>query len=164
MRVISLCILGRFARAFGGTMISDEIEQAVTTGADFERQITFRAAYDKRDPDPTKNYGIHSVEIRFLLKGPKGATQFLFYTGWFLPEVRKPGLSNDYPMPVDLGYYSLTPQYENDQPFDCDLFPSGKCYYDGSSLNAEPVFERLLREGHEGVWAELEDFYRSRFG
>jgi len=51
------------------------------------REIKFSPAYDKRDPDPSKNYGIHGVTITFLLKGEKGAVQFVLYTNWHLPHV-----------------------------------------------------------------------------
>ena len=44
----------------------------------------------------------------------------------------------------------------------CDVLEDG-WYYDGSSLNAEPVYQRLLREGNDGVWAELEGYYAEMF-
>lgn len=133
---------------------------------DLIRSVRFGAAYDKRDPVPAKNYGIHGVDIRFVLQGEKGAVQFLMYTDWFLPETEaSPALSRLTPMAADLGYHSIAkPDYmavADDR--DCDLLPSGRCYYDGSGLMAEPVLERLLREGDEGVWAALTDYYLSHF-
>ena len=43
---------------------------------------------------------------------------------------------------------------------ECDLFPSGRCYYDGSSLQGEELGERFMTEGEEVVWAELKERYR----
>lgn len=142
------------------------------------------AAWDKRDPDPKKNYGVHGVELSFYLVGPAGGVQFKLSTGWLLPEtvgVDKPFdwrniSSHDYarnldaqsrglfPMPVDLGYHARVPLYEN-QPLtakDCPII-DGPCYYDGSGLNAEPVFEVFLREGSPGVWGALQDYYDRTF-
>jgi hypothetical protein len=129
--------------------------------SELERRVTFNAAWDRRDPDPKKNYGIHTVELRMLLVGPKGATQFVLYTGWHW--IDSPNVRDLYPMPSDLGYHSSTPQWEGQEPFDCDVLPEGRCYYDGSGLNAQRVYERLLREGSDGVWAELENYYRELF-
>ena len=58
------------------------------------RRIEFAPAYDKRHPDPQKNYGIHGVEMRWLLEGPRGVIQFLVYTnqsrsGRLLPDTRQ---------------------------------------------------------------------------
>jgi len=140
---------------------------------DFERTVIFLPAFDKRDSDPSKNYGIHGVGVRFVLKGPEGAVQFLLFTGWHLPHVQEELVGKCHtehhfcslkPMPADLGYHSPTPHYEGQEPIsdDCE-FIGGPCYYDGSTLNAEPVFNRLLAEGDAGVWDELEAFYHSTF-
>ncbi len=143
---------------------------------DFERTITFDPAFDKRDPNPAKNYGIHGVTLRFVLKGTQGAVQFVLYTNWYLPHVQQeldlrlddkfPHLSC-HPMPADLGYHSPVPrssyQADVDGQDDCSIL-GGRCYYDGSALNAEPVYERLLREGDAGVWAALEKYYGRVFG
>ena len=123
-----------------------------------EKIITFNPAYDKRDPDPKKDYGVHGVDIKFLLKGKKGATQFILYTGWQLPHVQKE-MENQpnwkilsKPLPADLGYHSPVPMY-SDQPVmkDCPYLDGKDCYYDGSTLNAIDVFDILLKDGCEGV-------------
>jgi hypothetical protein len=142
-----------------------------------EKQIKFNPAYDKRHSDPSKNYGIHGVTLRFHLIGELGAVQFVLYTNWQLPHVTKEQstklnpISGDLhwlcrPMPADLGYHSPKPMYDDHTTMDgpCDLLGGKPCYYDGSGLNAEPIYETLLREGDEGVWKALEDYYVSRFG
>lgn len=144
----------------------------------FKRIVEFGPAWDRRDPTPSKNYGIHGVELRMYLKGPKGAIQFVLYTNWHLPEVQEEldrkflarpdsvGLRVRAPMPADLGYHSPVPLWEGQEPMsrECHVLgPGVTCYYDGSSLNAERIYEVLLREGSEGVWKELEEEYHSRF-
>jgi hypothetical protein len=126
----------------------------------FEKIVTFSAAFDRRHTDPNKNYGIHGVELRMVLRGPLGATQFLLYTNWMLPHVTLQ-LPNalQRPLPSDRGYHWSTPQYEGQKCRDCDLLPSGKCYYDGSSLSADDTFRLLLEKGDAGVWGDLEEFY-----
>lgn len=138
---------------------------------EFERIIQLRPAYDKRDSDPSKNYGVHGVDLLFVLKGSKGAVQFLLYTNWHLSRVEEEFM-NKYssygqfwkPMPADLGYHSLKPLYEGQISYDDCLWLDGKpCYYDGSGLNAERIWKVLLEEGSDGVWRELEEYYKSVF-
>jgi hypothetical protein len=134
-----------------------------------ERIVTFEPAFDRRDPNPAINYGIHGVSLRFVLKGPEGAVQFLLYTNWQLPHVtaeqdakpreREYTHLSCHPLPADLGYHSPTPQYDGQTRMDDCKYIDGGCFYDGSSLNADPVYERLLREGDAGVWAALDDYY-----
>ena len=88
------------------------------------RQLEFEPAYDKRDPDPRKNYGIHGVNMRWILKGKLGAVQFLLYTNWQLPEVREEYGSTIEkvsrfllePLPADIGYHSRVPLYAGQSP------------------------------------------------
>lgn len=130
-----------------------------------ERIVEMTPAFDKRHPDPTKNYGIGGVEIAFFLKGERGVVQFKMGTGWFLPENRKPGISDSYPMAWDRGYHSYIPRYDGQTPIaeSCHILDGKPCYYDGSTLNAEPILEVLIREGSEGVWRELEAYYKGTF-
>lgn len=176
---------------------------------DFQEIVDFYPAYDKRDPDPKKNYGIHGVELRMVLKGPLGAVQFVLYTNWQLPHVTKEnrerikiGILTDTfmadllePMPADLGCHSPKPLYEGQLPmgaerFDwdkketlhgetgdieiptrvktdtftpCEYLDGGPCYYDGSTLNAERIFNVLIAEGSAGVWRELRKYYEEIF-
>ena len=78
-----------------------------------ERITNITPGYDKRDPDPSKNHGIHGCDLRMVLKGKLGAVQFVLYTDWFPKSVDKEKLSFGlYPIPVDVGYHSPVPQYE----------------------------------------------------
>jgi hypothetical protein len=138
----------------------------------FEREIRFEPAYDKRDT----GHGIHGAQMRWLLKGPLGIIQFLVFTQWHLPAVMEEmerkfeaGLypynsaSLWKPLPADLGYHSPRPMYDGQSDMPCDLMPEGKCWYDGSGLNAAPVFALLVSEGSDAVWLRLEEEYRLRF-
>lgn len=145
------------------------------TGKKLKRVVRFRPAFDRRHPDPSKNYGIHGVELLMVVVGDKGAAQFLLYTGWDLPHVvkefaAKPCSRSRYtgecechrgPMPADLGYHRQTPSYDGqtEMAAKCE-WTGGPCYYDGSGLNAERIFDLLVTEGDEAVWTALEDYYR----
>lgn len=121
--------------------------------------VEFNAGFDKRDVNPAKNFGIHGLEIRFVLKNYKGAVQFLLFTNWLpanvspdlkwfegiLPtEVKDPIgpmfvtlLINPFmpafllkPMPADLGYHSPKPLYDDQgQMTDKCKFLNGKPCY-----------------------------------
>ncbi len=106
--------------------------------------------------------GGQECQLRFLLKGERGAVQFCVLTGWGMKDVPE-SLRELFPMPSDLGYHSIDPRHEKDDPMKCDVLEKGECHYDGSTLNAEPVFKILLAEGHEGVWKKLTDYYHSTF-
>jgi hypothetical protein len=140
---------------------------------DFKREIQFDPAYDKRHSDPAKDYGIHGLTIRWFLRGPKGMIQFVLYSNWHLPHVeveqrRKVGYHIHglcKPLPADIGYHSPKPMYDGHAQTsgDCEFVEGGKCYYDGSSLNAEAYFDTLVRDGCEALWTKMEEYYRDRF-
>lgn len=139
----------------------------------FTRLVEVRAAFDKRHPDPKKNYGIHGAELAFYLSGPNGTIQFVIYTHWHLPHVQAETDSkpNDprvpymfhKPSPADIGYHSKVPRYEGQTPIaesgQCKFIPDGPCYYDGSGLNAERVFDIMVEGGTDALWAEMERRY-----
>ena len=141
---------------------------------DLERIIRFYPAYDKRHPAPSKNYGIHGVNLLFVLKGKEGAVQFLIFTNWHLSHVQKeldakldsqfPHLSC-HPLPADLGYHSPKPTYDGQTVcFDsCEWLDGQPCYYDGSGLAAEKIYNILVEKGDEAVWKELEKYYSKTF-
>lgn len=140
---------------------------------EFERSVKFSPAFDRRHTDPKKNYGVHCVDILFVLKGALGAVQFSMFSGWWLPKqadafrFRDPigGRHSFEPMGADLGYHSPRQMYEGQKPMTDKCHILGcQCFYDGSALNAEPVMARLIREGDKGVWEALEEFYREVFG
>ena len=134
-----------------------------------EQRIEWTPAFDRRHADDSKNYGIGSMSIKFLLKGELGTVQFYILSGWYLRHVRKeyknhPGFAD--PMGADVGYHSPKPIYDNQSPSeDSCLYLDGKpCYYDGSGLAADDLFNKFIAEGIDVVWNELEEYYASIFG
>lgn len=137
------------------------------------REFTMAAAYDKRNKDPKKNYGIGGCTLRMVVRGNKGAVQFVVHTNWHLPHVQKELDANRsvedhrlcHPLPTDVGYHSKVPMYEGHtaMPRECE-YTGGECYYDGSGLRAYGWYDTLVAEGSEAVWKLLEKEYASRFG
>lgn len=146
--------------------MTEEKEKQAWEG--FTKEITFAPAFDKK----AEGYGIGGVSITFVLKGPKGATQFNILTDWYLPHTQRElktkgfdmNFDNPRPMGADIGYHSPIPQYEEQQALtdDCKIL-GGKCYYDGSSLQAHEFIPEFLAGGSDAVWTKLREVYDSRF-
>lgn len=169
----------RRQRAFRDATVAEQFGQ-------FERSVTFEVGYDHRaHPESCGGggHGQHGMTLRFILKGPDGATQFVMYaTNWVpgrvtsigdieasepvsLVHVGRHGLGDG--MAADLGYHSPKPQWEGQEQYgrdDCNVLPGGTCYYDGSGLNAGPVLEAFLSHGPHAVWVALARFYAELFG
>ena len=139
-----------------------------------ERIVEFSPAYDRRNADPHKDFGIAAVAIRFVLKGTLGAVQFLIGTGWYPKALQEQIAQRDAernwfdtkPLAWDLGYHSRKPLHDDQLVIThgCTYLDGAPCYYDGSALQAEPIRDRLLEEGDKGVWAALEEYYVRIFG
>lgn len=143
-----------------------------------EKQINFEPGYDYIYGIPRKDprYGRHGMSIRFVLKGTKGAVQFLMYTNW-LPMVKKDkweyeptykgmgGVADMFPMAVDIGYHSPRRMWKGQMPMKrkCEYLAGGKCYYDGSGLNAGGYMATLINKGEEALWKKMEKYYRETF-
>lgn len=139
-----------------------------------QKTITLTPAYDRRNPDPAKNYGQHGVDLWFVLRGPKGAITFRLFTDWLLPHVAKElkakghrPLSDWEPEVAGVTFHSLGPRPNN------EAVPQGPCEWLGgqpchshmsSVIHEKEIAARLLKEGSDGVWAALEDYYREVFG
>ena len=139
---------------------------------DFERIVDMRGAFDRRHSDPTKNYGIHGMDLRFVLKGPKGAVQFLVFTNIQLPHVAREqwdrrdspyAFEMAQPSGADIGYHAYEPQYEGQSQMDSCEYLGQPCYYDGSSLRADKFMPEFIAGGSDAVWAMLEHEYAVRF-
>jgi hypothetical protein len=140
----------------------------------FERIVEMAGAWDKRDPDPAKNYGIHGMEVRFVLKGDLGATQFVAFLNIHLPHVREElrrkrspddRFDLDAPMGADVGYHSPEPCYDGQSIVQesCPYLDGKPCYYDGSGLRADGFMPEFIAGGSDAVWGMLEEEYRFRF-
>jgi hypothetical protein len=138
----------------------------------FERIVQVQAPYDRRHPDPKKNCGIHGMTLRFILKGKKGATQFVFYTAQHLRHVADELYArggNQYNpfhgMGADIGYHAYKPLHAGQEVSfeECDILGC-PCYYDGTSRGAMEFEEEFLRGGDAVVWPMLEARYKEIFG
>ena len=104
----------------------------------FKQIVHFSPAFDKRHANPNKDYGIGSVQIRFVLQGKRGAVQLLLGTDWYLPESIKEYEekgNRNLPPPInlrddkdflkgwDLGYHSPKPMFKGHELME------GKCEY-----------------------------------
>lgn len=139
--------------------------------ADNTKEIKFNEGYDKRAPEPSKNYGIGGVRIGFYYGNDRdGFVQFTILTDWY-PQPLRDEMKNRrretcdmFPMPADLGYHSPVPHYDDHGRMDCDMMAQGYCYYDGSTMNAEPIYDILTAEGSDAVWKKLEEYWDDLFG
>lgn len=126
--------------------------------ADLEHIVTFTPAWDRR----SEGYGQQGVTLRMVAVGELGATEFVLSTMWALDELDGRGYARRErfgPIPADLGYHWRTQDHDYEmESHDCDVL-GGVCFFDFPGLNAERVYERLIREGSDGVWAELHDYY-----
>ena len=137
----------------------------------FKKSVTFAPAYDKRDPDPSKNYGIGGVRIRFVLVGPKGAVQFLLLTDWYPAHVQREVNPHNIfaselkPRGADVGYHSPKPRYDGQESMGpCEHLDGAECFYDGSGLRAMEWVPEFLEGGDAWVWRKLEGVYREVVG
>lgn len=105
-------------------------------------------------------HGRHGMEIRWLLRGPRGGAQFVLYTDWLPGKASSPSVAHMFPMGADVGYHAKRPMYEGQEPLDseCEI-TGGACWYDGSGLRAMELAERFKVDGEQIVWDQLEAVY-----
>lgn len=134
-----------------------------------EKIIKMTPAYDRRDIKPDKHYGVHGVDIHFIVKDSNKAVDFIVFTNWHLPHVLEELLSKnkDYdnlkPVPASIGYHSPHPMYENQFSIKkCDIIKQ-ECFYGASILNAKRYFDILVSEGLDSLWNALEQYFEEIF-
>lgn len=135
----------------------------------FKKKIAVRPAFDKRNVDDKKNYGIHGAEIIFTLIGDSGAVTFLLYTNWHLPHIVeefqcRPDHIICRPLPADIGYHSPCPMYKGQKPRNkvCEYI-GVPCYQDGSIGYAEEFYQELITKGTKGLWKKMKGYYKDIF-
>jgi len=137
-----------------------------------ERAVVFIPGYNG-DPDapPARNYGVHGMEIWWYLRGPRGAAHFGIFTEWTPGELR-PGHgrsplgypvreASQYPSGADLGYHARVPQWDGQEIYarkECGII-GGRCYCDGSGLQADSLAREFTQYGESVIWAALEAEY-----
>lgn len=131
-----------------------------------QKLIRWEHAYDKRDPDPSKNYGIRGMGLVFMLKGKEGVIQFVIFTDWHIASVRAETRvgKNFGPLPADVGFHCYTQQYGAEyHSKSCSVLEDKECFYEGSSLAADDVFNVFTEKGEHAMWTELLNRYNAYF-
>lgn len=133
-----------------------------------KRITSWIPATDRRDADPSKNYGVSAMTLSFAVLGEKGAVELSIYTGWYLKHVREEfaekRLLSDTFMGRDLGYHSYRAQYAGQWSSDCcHLLGEERCFYEGSSLQAQELTEYFLEHGDESLFRKLEQLYKQYY-
>lgn len=134
---------------------------------EFAHTVEALPAYDKRDPDPAKSYGIGSVEMRFTAIGDNVAACFTLYTHWFLPHVQKeylykyPGDPEQFlPLPAYIDIHSRTqsPGHVEVQPTQdmCPYLHTSYCYMYRYALLSDDAYNELVVGGLDALWRFLE--------
>lgn len=153
--------------------MSDEAKLRAALDVALSRTIHICPGYDQRSTIPSQNYGIHNAEIQFVLSGPEGAVVFTIRrTGWYVASAREyfrsVGRPRQYYLEEDknpwccsIDVHSKVPLYEDQDPIADCKFTNGDCYCD-STVMVEDLMERLVAEGEDPVWTELEAWYREK--
>lgn len=137
----------------------------------FERRVEVSPGHCWLHEEPSKNYGVAACRVWFYVIGPKGAVQWQIGTDWYpqaaLNHLRKFPFSDrdrEQPKGWDLGYHAREPHYDGQTSMhdNCQVI-GGKCYYDGSTLNAEEWLEGFRNGGTDWLWPRLEQYYRHIF-
>lgn len=113
-------------------------------------------AWDRRDSDPRKDYGILGAEMFFDLLGPKGGVRLLVSTNWYLKGAQV-GYKTYTPGAV-LSFHSpkILKGFLRDK---CDLLPGGFCcgsvWYDRGC----EMLDLLIEKGSTGLRDALISIY-----
>lgn len=126
---------------------------------DLETGFTMTSAFEARDPDPSKDYGIGAVRMSFYVRGPLGCIVWDLSTGWYLPDVAK-RIGPQEPSPGAIEFHGAQPSYEGQESReDCLLVPGGHCFWDVGYIIGEEPYEALVREGDQGLYRVLGEWY-----
>lgn len=135
----------------------------------FKKTVEIRPAFDRRDPNPHQNYGIHGCDLLFTLTGEKGAVTFLLYTNWHLPHIVEefkyhPDHMICQPLPADIGYHSPHAMYEGQTPREkvCQYI-GVLCYQDGCASYADEFYQEMVKSGSKGLWKKMKAYYKTQF-
>lgn len=109
-----------------------------------------------------------TISYRHLLLGAKGAVQFIYYIMpecYFLSPTLRNLKDGSVILPVDRGYHSPKPFWEDSTSMpECDVL-EGACYYDGSGLAAYPIADAWIdaNEDEEIIYQLLGEYYQYTF-
>lgn len=124
----------------------------------FQTAVVFEPGYNDRGG----NYGVHGMDFRFLLRGPRGAVGFLMSSGWVPGEKGvNPTVSTLFPMGMDISYHAHSPQREDHEQASakCPYLDGQTCFSDGAFMAAEPVLEAFIVRGDAVIWEALREWH-----
>ena len=125
-----------------------------------EKIVKFYPAFDGRDPNSQKNYGIGDLQVCMLLRGGKGAVNFVFNTGIYLRKTMKKIHNQSRNGEVEVGYHSYEPFFKWQTACEnCDFLNGKCCYSDSSKLDAQKYLDILIRNGDNVIWELLKEYY-----
>lgn len=127
----------------------------------YQRTITTRGAYDQRDSNPSRDYGISGVTITFALIGKDRALDWDLLTDCFLPHtnkrLRKVGRSHGGPTAGGVGFHYSEEQYEGMMSSETCTLLDGRCFYDTGFLIGDEVYRAWAYGGIDGVFGKLRE-------
>lgn len=150
----------------GDLVLAHEVIREALRKGDFD---SAQEALDSlRSNAPPSPYSIKTTfeeagRVLTLLRGPKGAVQFLL--NMRLPTNHEENIIHDASvMAWDLGYHSPKPMYEGHEPMEgvCPYIGT-TCYYDGSGLNAQRFLPELIKGGGKILEEYLIKYYNLIF-
>lgn len=116
-------------------------------------KLVMLPAFDLRDTNPAKNFGICCVRLNFISQRENRAVVWTFFTNWYLPQNRRGDNVTDGLGSID--YHSPVPFYEGQlATTDCS-FTGGDCYSGGSGLRSNTLFDKFIADPQE-VWKTLD--------
>jgi hypothetical protein len=136
------------------------------------REFFANPAYDKRDLEPTKDYGVGGILMNFVIKGDHGAINFVLSTNFVLPQTlefwqKKKEITKQIDLSywlrpnTDLCFHGLKPKYEGHKSHnDCCWMPGKECYVECDSFGGDEAYQALLTGGSEAMWQYMEKRYR----
>ena len=134
----------------------------------FEKTIYTIPPFDKRSKEPSKDYGIGSLIVVFVLKGEKGAVTFELDTGAYSPAITEELYVRHFPYPHiprgrGVSFHSRTKWWKGQKltTRECKIL-NRKCYLDCNWLAGREAFTAYLKGGDEAVWKLLELAYYNR--
>lgn len=122
----------------------------------FETAVVFEPGWNDRDGQ----HGVQGMDIRFLLRGPKGAAGFLMTSGWVPGEKGvNPSVATLFPMAMDVSYHAHSPQHDGHEQATakCPYLDGQRCFSSGSFLAADPILEAFIVRGETVVWEALRE-------
>lgn len=141
---------------------------SITVTETLQHKVIFRPSYDSRNED----YGIHNMEITFMVIGPAGAVEWDIGSNWYVKTAREylekflPERVEYAPKPYALSYHSPSALYEGQTPAfsNCKFIGGVPCYCDSHFSAAGLLVEPFLAQGEDYLWPKLEAYYRFTFG